>query len=228
MRRVLALSGVAALLGLGAACSTLSTLHGARTLEPGQVQAGVGLTLQRGANPLSNAGLPLPQAEVAVRVGVSPDVDVGARLYLLGTGFDVRYRFFQQDRLHLAVAPGLSGFWLPISDLARQGSVEVVAPLVAEYALKPWLAVSAGPRVVLRDQFNGIKDETLGKGRTSRLDAFTGGGARLEVHTGRLVLGLAGAALAQPARRGGLAWSAGLDIGLRPRRAPKDVKPPAP
>ncbi|MBN2800013.1 MAG: hypothetical protein JXX28_12790 [Deltaproteobacteria bacterium] len=215
MRRALRLGAVAALLGAGTACSTLSTLHGARTLDPGQTQVGVALSVQQGGNALSNAGIPLPQTELALRVGLAEDVDVGARLYLLGAGMDARYRFYHQGRWHLAVDPGISGFWIPIGGLAKQGSVETQVPVIAELELGDNSSWSLGPRVVLRDQFNGIDDDALGAGSVARLDVFAGAGTRLELRHRRLVLGVSGDLLGQPARHGGPAWSAGVDFSLK-------------
>lgn len=207
---------VAAGLLLGTACSTLATMEGARTLEPGQAQVGGGLSLQHGASPLSYSGVPIPQVEIAGRVGVAPDVDVGLRAYLLGMGFDTRYRFWQGGRWHLAVAPGLFGAWVPAltGTVAGQGSVELRTPVTAEVVLSDAWSVSFGPRLVLRDQWNSLA-VAGGRGAVSRLDVFAGGSARVELRARRLVVGLSGDAFAQPARHGGLGWSAGVDLGFR-------------
>lgn len=197
-------------------CTTLSTLEGARTLEPGQLQVVGGLSLQRGGNPLSYAGIPIPQLEVAGRYGVAPDLDLGFRLYMLGLGTDVRYRFIHEGDLHVAVTPGLYGFWLPGAG-SGQGSIEVRTPLTAEYELTEVVSVAGGPRLVLRNQWNSIDDPEIGRGSATRLDVFAGAGGRLELHPKRLVVGFGLDLYGQPTRYGGLSWSAGVDFGFRSR-----------
>jgi hypothetical protein len=217
MRRVLLLAVV---LALQTACSTLATMEGAKPLAKGQAQVGMGLSLQVGGNPISYAGVPLPQLELAGRVGVAEDVDVGLRLYLLGAAFDTRYRFWHRDRLHLAVAPGLSGFWIPAvgGTASGQGSAELRVPVTAEVDVAKWLSVSGAPRLLLRDQWNSVSFAGVGSGASSRLDVYTGFGARGELHVRRFVMGLSGDVFLQPARSGGLAWSVGLDFGLRGKK----------
>lgn len=214
------------LLLLGVGCSTLSSLSGARTLEPGQAQVGLALSAQRGGSPLSYAGFPLPQAELVGRIGVSEDFDVGFRSYLIGAGFDARYRFYRGERVHLAVAPGLAGAWLPPFAGVGVGSVDLRAPVVGEVEISRLLSVSGGPQLILRDQWNSISTPELGRGTSARLDVFAGGGARIQMHPGRLVLGIAGDVYAQPVRFGGTSWSVGIDVGLRTRARAKGQQDP--
>lgn len=208
---------IAGLIATSAACSTLASVHGARTLPPGAAQLGVAVSLQRGNNALSNVGIALPQTELTWRVGVAEDVDVGGRLYLLGAGVDARYRFYHQGPWHLAVDPGLSWFWLPLEGLEKQGSIETSMPVLAEWDWSEAGSLSGGPRVVLRDQFNGMDDPALGAGSVSRLDVFAGVGARLELRGSRWNYGISADYLGQPARHGGPAWSLGVDFSRRSR-----------
>jgi len=208
---------------LGAGCTTLATVEGARTLEPGVKQFTVPVSVQQGSGSLTNAGMPLPTFEFAMRAGVAEDVDVGLRLYLLGLGGDVRYRFYHRGPLHVAITPGLYGLWVP-SGKAGQGSLEVRAPLTAEYELSRSFSVAGGPRVILRDQWNSIADPDLGSGAAGRLDVFSGAGARFEFHRPRFVWGIGTDLYAQPARRGGFAWSLGMDIGWRTKQRRGKVK----
>ncbi|MCB9762321.1 MAG: hypothetical protein H6739_21155 [Alphaproteobacteria bacterium] len=215
MRTLLAVAGLA----LGTACSTLSTVTGAKTLEPGQLQiAGAG-SLQRGGNPLSIGTLPLPQGEVVARFGLADNLDMGARLYLVGAAVDVRYRFYHNDRLHLAVAPGLAGTWAPLvgGTVAGQGSVELRAPVLGEFELSPIHSIMGGPALILRRQRNAIDAPELEDARLTRLDAYAGLGARYELHPKRFVLGFSADLYAQPARHAGPAWALGVDMGFRSR-----------
>ena len=196
------------------ACTTLSTLDGARTLDPKQTQWALAGSMQRGANPLSGTVGALPQFELAYRRGLAPDVDFGVRLYLLGTGFDMRYRFLHQGPWHMAVQPGLFVFSLPVGGGAGQGSLEVRAPITAEYELTDHWSVAAGGRLFLREQWNSLSvgDE---KGVATRLDTYLGGAARFEYHSRKFGLGTSVDLYDQQARAAGLAWSVGLDIQFR-------------
>lgn len=198
-------------------CSTLTTIEGARTLEPGQAQIGGALSMQRGGNALSYTGIPIPQLEIAGRLGVAPDVDMGLRLYLLGIGYDVRYRFYHRGRFHAAITPGLYAVWIP-TGATGQGSAEARAPLTVEYELSDLFSVAGGPRLIFRNQWNSVNDPELGSGAEARLDVFSGGGLRLDLHPGQWGFGLSGDLYSQPARKGGLAWSIGLDVTVRTRR----------
>lgn len=175
------LLAIAVLFGSQVACSTLQTLDGAKTLEPGRTEYKLAMSLQTGSNPLSYTGIPIPQLEFAVRHGVAPDVDYGFRAYLLGAGFDVRYRFWHHNGLHVAVAPGVGGLYFPTIG----GSFEVRAPLTAEAELTPHWSISGGPRVVMRDQINPVKLSATEKGRAARIDVFTGVSAHLELVPGK-------------------------------------------
>lgn len=215
--RIAAIVALAMAIAASTACTTLSTMEGAKTLAKGQAQATMGVSLQYGGSPLSYAGIPVSQLELAARVGVAEDVDVGMRLYLLGTAFDARYRFWHSDRVHLAVAPGIAGFWLPAvgGTASGQGSAELRVPLVAEVDVVPWLSIAGAPRLIVRDQWNSVTFPDAGAGVSSRLDVYAGGGLRAELHIKRLVVGASGDVYAQPARSGGVAWSGGVDFGFR-------------
>jgi hypothetical protein len=108
MRPLVALLGA-----LVAGCSSVTTLSGARTLEPGQLEFVGALSVNQNTDPTSSAltasgqGLPVGIfADLGGRIGVVPNFDVGWRVYTAGVGGDARLRFYRDRRLHLAVAPG--------------------------------------------------------------------------------------------------------------------------
>ena len=208
-----------AALALGTACSTLSTIHGARTLEPGQVEVGFATSLQRGGNPITIGTIPLPQPELALRFGLRDNMDLGWRLYPVGAQVDLRYRFYHQDNLHVAFDPALGALWVPLygGTLGGQGSVTVRAPVIAEYEIGPYSSIMGGPTLILRRQRNAIEAPGIEGARLTRLDAFAGGGVRYEVHPKQIVLGASFDLYAQPARHAGPAFSVGLDFGIVPK-----------
>ena len=202
------------------ACSTLSTLDGARTLDPGVGQVGGAINVQSAASFITNE-IPLPQIELATRYGVADDVDIGARAWLLGAGFDVRYRFLQQGPWHVAVQPGLAAFVLPDTDLSGTepsgtglsgGSIDLRMPITAELELHRAWSVTGGPRLLHRVQWNSSAFDSR---PVARLDSYVGGGAGLRFQPRKLGVFVAGELLAQPVRRAGPAWTVGLGTDLR-------------
>lgn len=199
-----------ALLTLSAACTTLATTHGARTLEPGQVQIQRALGVQTGGSFAGNAGIVIPQSQWILRVGLKPDLDLGARIYVAGIGTDLRYRFHHQGRWHFAIDPGFAILPIPAS-----GAFEARAPLLAEVELHERFSLTFAAQTILRDSWTRIDSPELGKGSVGRLDTFAGGGIRAEYHSKRLMLGVSLDVAGQPARHAGLAWSGGFDASVR-------------
>lgn len=205
------------ILALALACSTLATVDGARTLAPKQWQFTGAASLQQSASSASNAGLPLPVTEVGLRYGVAEDFDVGARLYLVGLLVDARYRFFHDGRWHAAIQPGIGLFGFPTAG----GSIDWRAPVTVELEVTKGFSIAAGPKLVLRDQWNNAGGEAA-----HRLDLFTGGAVLLELHRERFGWGLAVDGFAQPARRAGPGWSVGTYFRVIPRRRAERPPPP--
>lgn len=191
-------------------CLTFSRVYGARTLEPGQLEAGLALGVRPGDDPESL--VPVPQGPLILRAGVLPDVDLGFKVYLLGLGTDVRWRFFHEGRWHLAVNPGLGAVFLPsLLNPTDFGALEATMPLLGEVELNRWLSVAGGAHLTFRDRPNLAADGILW-----RFDAYTGAGARLEAHPGVTVVGLYGDLVFVPTRYTGLpTWAAGLDVKFR-------------
>lgn len=187
---------LAALVG----CTTLSTLDGARTLDPGQVQVASAVSVQGGTNAISRAtGIPVGQVELGARYGVVEHVDIGARIYVGGALVDVRYRFAQRGPWHFAVAPGIGGLPAP-----RVGRVDVRGPIRAQRALGESWDVTVGLTPAARFT-PGLGDVEL----------FVGGATRVEYHRKRLVLGVSVDLVGQPSLGVRPAFSAGLDVGWR-------------
>ncbi len=198
------------LLALG--CTTLHTVDGARTLEPGQVQLSAAGSIQGNQNGFSVAtGIPVGQGEAAVRVGLVEDVDVGTRVYIGGVYADVRYRFAEAGRWDLAVAPGMGGLFLPIPSYSV-GTLDFRAPLRAQRSLGPRWDLSLGVTPMARRYLGGM-------------DLFMGANARVEMHLDIYYLGMGADLLAQPAHGYPPAWVAGLDMGWRiPTRAQRRAR----
>jgi hypothetical protein len=191
-------------------CMTFSRVQGAKTLEPGQMEAGLAMGVRTADDP--SFPLPVPQGPLLLRVGVAPDLDLGFRGYLLGGGVDVRWRFAQEGNWHFAVNPGIGAVLQPsILNLTDLGALETTMPLVAEVELNRWLSWSVSTQATYRHRLNLAFD-----GAVWRFDLYAGGGTRLEASPGILVFGLYGDLLAVPTRHTGVpVYTAGLDLKLR-------------
>jgi hypothetical protein len=187
-------------------CSTLSTLDGATTLDPGEIQVAAAASVQAGTNSISSATLiPVPQGDLSFRVGLRPNTDLGVRLYVGGVQSDLRYRFLQTDAWDFAVAPGIGGLALPIG-----GVVDVRAPLRAERGFGEAHRFSTGITPMGRTTF-----AALGNGSTGHTELYLGGFARAQWAVGPVFLGTAFDLMWQPSRGLPPAMSLGVDVALR-------------
>ncbi len=194
------------IVGLFFACTTLSTLDGATTLDPGVVQVAAAGSLQVGSNSVSSATwIPVPQADLAMRVGLRPNTDLGVRLYLGGVQADLRYRFLQTQGWDLAVAPGVGGLALPIG-----GVLDVRAPLRAERGIGQGHRLSLGLTPMGRTTF-----VALGTGSTGHLELYLGGFVRAQWALGPVFLGTSLDLMGQSSRGLPPAMSLGVDLALR-------------
>lgn len=216
LRRCVVLAAAFAVLVVGAGgCATMGIVNGARPLEPKQNAMGVGLSLERGTNSVNTAlGIPLPQVQAAWRHGVREDFDFGIGIYLFGLQADARYRFWHNERLHLAFDPGLKGIVLPIPSTGL-GSIDVSLPLLAEVTLGPTWSVTGAAKVQSHQLFGWIDDASVGTGSGSRFDLLAGGGLRVGASLRRTNLGGWVEVLANTTRRGSPWYSAGTDLTLK-------------
>lgn len=194
------------ILSLLFACTTLSTLDGATTLDPGQIQVAVAGSVQSGSNSLSSATLvPVPQGDLAFRVGLRPNTDLGVRLYVGGVQTDLRYRFLQTQDWDVAVAPGVGGLALPFG-----GVLDVRAPLRAERGFGQANRLSFGVTPMGRTTF-----ASLGTGSTGHTELYLGGFVRAQWAVGPLYFGTSLDLMGQPSRGLPPAASLGVDLALR-------------
>lgn len=193
-------------------CMSLSRMNGAKPLEKGQVEVGMALGARMPDDPLFP--LPTPQVPVLFRIGLGGDVDVGFRGYVLGSGFDLRYRFLQRGKWHFAVQPGVGVVVFPnLLNPTQVGTAEASMPLIAEVDATRWLSASFGAAVTYRENVSLAPSSTV-----ARFDVYGGLGGRLEARTGLFVWGTSLDVLYAPTRftgRPGVALS--FDAKLRTR-----------
>lgn len=120
-------------------CTTLSTVNGAKIIEPQSWKSGLATSIQYN-NPMSTAiGVPVPQTEVLLRYGLNKHMDVGSRIYLGGVLVDLRYQFWQQGDWYFAVDPSVGGLYSPIG-----GIVDIRMPIIAQKDLNEKWSFAAG------------------------------------------------------------------------------------
>lgn len=203
-----------------AGCTHLSTLDGAVPVEPGYTEMAFELQGAREPNPLQTpVAVPLPGVGFHLRHGLAPNIDVGAHVYPLGLGLDLRYRFAQVAGWSVAAQPGLTGFVLPVPSL-QYGQLDVAMPVRAEHALGRGWGVAFGPGVLVRQTFFATQSDVLSSA-TATAELYAGGGARVFHDWRRLRLGVSADLYADTLRATGLYGGVGVDLALTHRGGPR-------
>jgi len=103
----------------GGGCLMAGNYHSAKTLGKGESDFGLTFSATRynktvddgmGGTVTESVVWPTVIPEITYHVGMTDDLEVGGRVALgsLGLEADVKYRFLQNDKLHLAIAPAVS------------------------------------------------------------------------------------------------------------------------
>lgn len=216
------------LAGLGlpllAGCTHLSTLDGAVPVDPGYTELAFDVQAARDPNPIQTPiAIPLPGFGFHLRHGLSPNVDVGAHVYPLGLGLDVRYRFAQLGGWSVATQPGVGGFLLPVPSL-QMGQLDVSVPVRAEHALGKGWSAAFGPGVLVRQTFFAMQSDALSSS-TATAELYAGGGARVFHDWPRLRLGVSADLYVDTLRSTGLYGGVGVDLALTHRGGRRAVAP---
>ena len=186
------------------ACTTLSTMQGAKTIEPKTWQVGVGTSLQQN-NPFSaTLGIPVPQAELSVRYGLRDNVDIGTRMYLGGILSDVRYQFWEQGEWVFAIAPGVGGLAAPIG-----GILDLRMPIRAQRSLGPRVEFSTGLVPISQNTFVFVPEY-----RENYMNNYIGSFARFQFDVGGVQLGTTFDLLDHSSRGLSPSWNLGFDISF--------------
>lgn len=193
---------------LACGCTPILGLHGAQPVPIKNVELQIAGVLQANTGGRSKAAIPVPV--IMARVGLGPDIDMGLQV-ASGLGMDVRYRFYQRGKAHLAITPGFDVSFDPGSSTLI---TDVRAPLTAEWAVGKNISLIADGRVVVRE-FWSIYSHPWGPGQINRAEVFIGAGTRFEWHPRRFRLGLGFQIFHQPVDGGKPAMTGGLDMGVR-------------
>ena len=129
-------------------CTTLSTVNGAKIIEPDTWTSGLATSVQYN-NPISTAiGIPVPQTEILIRHGINTSMDIGSRIYVGGALVDLRYQFWQKDGWYFAVDPSIGGLYSPIG-----GIVDLRMPLIAQKDINEKWSFATGLTPISQNTF---------------------------------------------------------------------------
>jgi len=208
---------------LAPACTHLGTLDGAVPVAPGYAEFSADLAGSRDPNVLQTPiAIPLPSFAFHYRRGLAPNVDLGAHVYPLGLGLDVRYRFLETHGWSFATQPGVAGLFLPVPSL-QYGQLDVSIPVRAEHALGKAWGVALGPELLVRQTFFATESAELDSS-TATFELYAGGGARVFHAWPKLRLGVSGDLYVDTLRATGLYGGVGLDFALTNRGGPRPKK----
>jgi hypothetical protein len=179
--------GILGLLFL-AACPSLSTLQTPSTVPKGDIRFGIGaeaIGISSGSESVT-----LPQIEFNARYGLTDNLDIGAKLYLVGVEGGIKYQFLRGP-LDIAVAPAAS--WISFSASSDTGSgtdkssfsiVYLHAPLLFGYNASDTVTIGFGPKFLYAIASGSASDSGGAKASATNTGAMVGGFINLPLRIG--------------------------------------------
>lgn len=224
MKRLLALFA----LGLGG-CASLSTVHSARALKPGETRIGAngslvgggvpGFSIHVANSPVHDVGFPVPQVEVEVRHGFAPRWEWGVRTFLLGAAGDVKFQFLEGAKWDAAFVPGssITYLFLPVPGAQIQlGESDVSLPVLFGRPLRGGSELVVGPKAQARWSFENLRTPD-GSGVGTRFILLGGATSVLRLGLGRgWSMPLELSVYDDFTEGTGVSYSAGLGIAFTP------------
>ena len=188
MKRIYPLAPMAvlvALVALASGCLLAGNYHSAKTLAKGESSFGLTFTATTYEFTDSNGdtariSLPVVFPEITFHVGLEDNLEVGGRvgLFQLGIEGDLKYRILRSERLHVAIAPSISG-----QSLILVSGTTLKLPAIATYDLSDNVAVT-GSVFGTTSRYSSINtgdSDDDGFGRFSGTLGATGGSFALEL-----------------------------------------------
>ena len=143
-----------------AGCPSLSTLQTPRTVPQGEVRFGLGFEavgIKTAAHTDSATGtttpsqsVTFPQFEFTARYGLTDNIDIGGKLYLIGAELGLKYQFLRGP-LDVAIAPAASYISFGSSNDSSSSSISATylhLPLLFGLNLNENFALSFGPKLL--------------------------------------------------------------------------------
>jgi hypothetical protein len=145
----LGMLGFCALLG---ACANMSTLQTAETLPEGQGEfaVGAGYITHEAITDADDSKVTAPYLEFQYRRGLAENIDAGIKATLIGTGgADVKYQFYNSEKLDLAVGTGLAYMSIESGD-SKSSIIDWTVPLYVSSDVSDSVTLYASPKYFLR------------------------------------------------------------------------------
>src|SRR5213078_3281888 len=165
-------------------CPSLSTMQTPATVPNGAVRFGIGLE-GVGYCKKDSAGatstVAAPQFELNARYGVTDDIDIGGKLYLIGGEIGGKYQF-AKGTFEAAVAPAVSYISVSLDSGGSGGSGDSTSfsvaylhlPLLLGYKVTDSLELAFGPKALYAIATGSASDSTNQSSVTS--SGFMAGG----------------------------------------------------
>jgi hypothetical protein len=185
-------------------CTTLSTMHGAKTIEPKTWEIGIGSSVQQNNAFSAALGIPVPQLDLSIRYGLRDHVDIGTRIYTGGLLTDVRYQFWEQGEWTFAISPGVGGLAIPVG-----GVLDLRIPIKAQRSLGPKADFITGVVPIAQNTFVFVS-----KYKENYMNNYIGSFVRFQYNTGGVVLGTTFDLLDHSSRGINPSWNWGFDISF--------------
>ncbi len=173
-------------------CPSLSTMQTPATVPKGEVRLGMGLE-SVGFSEKDSTGttstITVPQFEFNARYGVTDNIDIGAKLYLLGLEVGGKYQFAKGD-FEAAIAPAVSYISVTQSDSGSNGSNDTFRVaylhlrLLLGYKLTDSFELAFGPKA-LYVIANGTASDSTNQTSATSSGFMVGGFASLQLRLGK-------------------------------------------
>lgn len=173
-------------------CPSLSTMQTPATVPRNELRYGVGVE-GVGYSKKDSAGVTstasVPQFEFSVRYGVTDNVDVGAKLYLIGAEVGGKYEFVKGD-FEAAVAPAVSYISVTLSGSDAGGGDSKLSvaylhvPLLLGYKLADSFGIAFGPKALYAIA-TGSASSSMSQSSATSSGLMAGGFASLQLRLGK-------------------------------------------
>jgi hypothetical protein len=167
-------------------CASMSTMQTARVTEKGKfdyiVGGGVVNTTVVGTSsnvesPNDTVKFTTPFVEVGIRYGILDNLDVGAKISIIGTAtLDFKYQFLGDKNSKLAGSIGLGGGYISVAiNNTKNHMYDAMLPVYFSYHPINWISFYCSPKYVFRT-INTYNFDNIGYNRTiSHWYGATGG-----------------------------------------------------
>jgi len=201
-------------------CPSLSTMQTPATVPKGEVRFGIGLE-GVGYSEKDSAGgtstVAAPQFELNARYGVTDDIDIGAKLYLIGAEIGGKYQF-AKGTFEAAVAPAASYISVSLDSGGSGGSdsfsvAYLHLPLLLGYKVTDSLELAFGPKALYAIA-TGSASDSMNQSSVTSSGFMAGGFGSIQLKIGKAFWLAPEVNVYKPFTKGatGVIWQGGLAL----------------